>query len=250
MISTHCYYLLVDLGCFLVPFLFSFHPKLRFHRNWSSFFPALLAMMCVFITWDVWFTHEGIWGFNPKYNSGIYIAGLPLEEWLFFVCIPYACVFTYHCFGLLVRNIPFDRFFKLLAWCTAFASIAVAVIFHDRWYTFSAHLFCGLLLLVHLTVLKSAYIQRFFFMFIVVFPAFLTSNGILTGVDFWNYSFLNTNPEAVTEKIVWYDNSHNLGVRLFSMPVDDIAYGLTMLLLVTGVYESLLRRKAIRLAQA
>jgi len=36
---------------------------------------------------------------------------------------------------------------------------------------------------------------------------------------------------------VWYDNAENLGIRLFTIPIDDISYGFFMLLLVTSVYE-------------
>ena len=79
--------------------------------------------------------------------------------------------------------------------------------------------------------------------FLIIFVPFIISNGILTGIDFWNYEFINTNPEAIKEKIVWYNNSHNLGLRLFTMPVDDIAYGLTMLLLTVTVFEKFTETK-------
>jgi hypothetical protein len=40
-------------------------------------------------------------GFNADHVWGTYFLGLPIEEWLFFVCVPYACVFTYHCLLVL-----------------------------------------------------------------------------------------------------------------------------------------------------
>lgn len=43
----------------------------------------------------MFFTQEGIWGFSAEHLSGIYILSLPVEEWLFFVIISYASVFTY-----------------------------------------------------------------------------------------------------------------------------------------------------------
>lgn len=235
--STKWYYIFVNLACFVVPFIFSFHPKLKFYLKWKAFILGVLAMMAIFIPWDVYFTSQGIWGFNTKYTTGYFLGNLPIEEWFFFMCIPYACLFTYHCIGVLIKNVPFGIFLKILAWCFAVGSLVIAVIYHKRWYTFTAHLLCGIFLLAHLLWLKSRYLTRFMFVFILILPFFLASNGVLTGVDFWNYPFINTNPEAITEKIVWYNNAHNLGVRLFTMPVDDLAYGLTMLLLCVTVFE-------------
>ncbi|HJW30998.1 MAG TPA: lycopene cyclase domain-containing protein, partial [Saprospiraceae bacterium] len=81
-------YLGVDLLTVLVPFLFSFHPRIRFDRWFRVYVVANLISATVFIAWDILFTRLGVWGFNPHYVLGIHIAGLPIEEVLFFFCIP------------------------------------------------------------------------------------------------------------------------------------------------------------------
>ena len=89
-------YLLLNIGSISIPFLFSFHPKLKFYKYWKALFLSLLITMFIYIPWDVIFTKHGIWGFNNAYFLNQSILGLPIEEWLFFICIPYACVFTHY----------------------------------------------------------------------------------------------------------------------------------------------------------
>ncbi|MCG8697951.1 MAG: lycopene cyclase domain-containing protein, partial [Bacteroidales bacterium] len=90
------FYLIVLLACISVPFAFSFEKNLRLYKRWKYVFSGIFITMLIFISWDVLFTHLGIWEFNPRYNSGVYIFGLPLEEHLFFIAIPYACLFSYY----------------------------------------------------------------------------------------------------------------------------------------------------------
>ncbi len=97
-------YLLIDLGAILIPFFFSFHPKLKFYKKWKSAWPAIIIVALGFISWDIFYTKISVWGFTADYLIGINFFGLPIEEILFFICIPYACLFTFHCFKLLVKD--------------------------------------------------------------------------------------------------------------------------------------------------
>lgn len=238
--DTHYYYMAVNLGCISVPFIFSFHPKLNFYKNWKALIAGIVTMMAIFIPWDIYFTAQGIWGFNPKYVTGTFIFGLPLEEWLFFICIPYACVFTYSCMKIFLPANFDSALLRGLLYLTCFTFLIVAALHTDRWYTFTAHILSGLFLALHLFIFKSRYLPTFMLTFVIILVPFLASNGVLTGVTFWDYPFFNFDVENISEKIVAYNNDHNLRFRLFSMPADDISYGLFMLLLTTTIYEKVL----------
>jgi lycopene cyclase domain-containing protein len=236
-------YLWVDLGCIAVPFIASFHPKLQFNRK---FFPhlvlALAGTMLLFIPWDILFTHWKVWAFNEKYTLGISGVNLPIEEWLFFICIPFACVFTYECMKYFFPNLNSKPGGRSLAIAVSAIFLIIAFLHTDHAYTFSAHFLCALLLIFH-AVRNTPWLLTFFVMYLMIFPAFIISNGILTGLDFWQYNFILTDPGLVTDQIVWYDNNENLGIRIFSVPMDDISYGMLMLLLNVTIYEYSLGRK-------
>ena len=121
--------------------------------------------------------------------------------------------------------------------------LIIAVMNFDKKYTFVSHLFAGTYILHHLINKKSTYLKEFMLTFFILLIPFIISNGVLTGVHFWEYPFINTDVNNIAEKIVWYNNSENLSIRIFTMPIEDISYGLTMLLLVTSIYESVLSRK-------
>jgi lycopene cyclase domain-containing protein len=61
--------------------------------------PALaLAVACAcvpFWLWDIVATGRGHWAFNPAYVLGMSLAGLPVEEWLFFPVISFVSIFTW-----------------------------------------------------------------------------------------------------------------------------------------------------------
>ena len=97
-------YLSINLFSIFIPIIFSFHPRLKFYKNFSSLFLGFLLMIPLFIIWDIWFTEKSYWGFNSEYLLGINIFNLPLEECLFFICIPFSCIYTYHVVWTLSKN--------------------------------------------------------------------------------------------------------------------------------------------------
>ena len=101
-------YLLINFFSISVPFVFSFHKKLQFHKTWFAFWPACFIAGGIFIAWDILFTNFGVWGFNTDYLSGVEIINLPLGEWLFFYLYS-LCLCVYIC---LFKEISSKRLFS------------------------------------------------------------------------------------------------------------------------------------------
>ena len=89
--------MLFVFSVFFFPLALSFDKKVAFYKKWEAVLVAMILVGIPFLIHDYFFTEHGIWGFEPEYLSGIYIVNLPLEEVLFFLVVPYACVFCHEC---------------------------------------------------------------------------------------------------------------------------------------------------------
>lgn len=223
-------YLWVDLGAVAVPFLASFHPLLRFHRQWYAALPAIAVMMAVFVPWDALFTRAGIWGFSPEHLCGVHLFGLPVEEVLFFVCIPYACLFSHHCFAVLLPRITWRSAAAPISAVLALLLLTIGVLFSDRAYTATTAFGTAAWIILVAFVLRAPWLGRLYFTYTVMLLPFLIVNGILTGT-------------GLDTPLVWYNDAENLGVRIATIPIEDVFYGLLMFGLVVTCYEAIRERR-------
>jgi lycopene cyclase domain-containing protein len=227
-------YLTLNILSFAVPFLFSFYPKANFSRKWKFFLPAMLITAVFFILWDEWFTRMNVWGFNPEYVSGIYILNLPIEEVLFFFCIPYACVFTFYALNYLIDHDYFAGVHQRITIILTIALLLLGIFNIHKWYTAVNLILTSLLLLYHYFKNKSEYMSRFYISFLVILIPFFVVNGVLTG------SFIE-------EPIVWYDNRENLGLRMGTIPIEDAIYGMMLILMNITIADYLEKRYSYKI---
>ena len=132
--NLHSLYSMVDLAVLALPLLLSFDKKVAFFKEWKYFLPVNLAVGAFFIAWDVWFTKVGVWAFNSDYLLGPTCFGLPIEECLFFFCIPYASVFTYFALRAYVKRNPLQNADSTLNIAGIIVCLLLVLNFSDRWY--------------------------------------------------------------------------------------------------------------------
>ena len=174
-------YLLINLLAPAIPLVLSFDKKVHYYKRWKFLFPAIFITLGFFIIWDIIFTDKGIWGFNPLHLSGINIVNLPLEEWLFFITIPYSSIFLYDTYIAYFKTDYLGRQARGISiFLITFLSIT-ALLSYDKAYTFLTFILLAFYIVLLQFILKVKYMGRFYFTFIFVLIPFLLVNGILTG---------------------------------------------------------------------
>ena len=216
-------YLILMLLSFGSCFFLSFDKKVAFYKKIKFLVPATFLVAVPFLLWDEYFTTHDIWGFNPNYLQGFYLGNLPLEEVLFFFLIPYCCVFIYEVLIAYFPNVPLQGTTKIFSLIIVLSGATLSLLNLDNWYTLLA---CSLAVLIAVFAMQRKYswYPRAIFAFLVVQIPFSIVNGILTG--------------AVTpEPIVWYSPFHIVGIRILTIPIEDIFYNFSMLIPIFGLYH-------------
>ncbi len=214
-------YLLLNLVIIACPLIFSFLLKGKFWRNWKALGFSILIGGIVYIIWDVIATARGDWSFSPNHTLGIKLAGLPLEEIMFFVTVPLACIFIYHSLfpKFFARKVQFAI---LIWWAIAAASVVLSFHFADNSYTRTVFLvLAGTIALITRLMPELLTSLRFNAMILISIIPFLIVNSILTGIP-----------------IVSYGQNAIIGSRIGSIPIEDFAYNLAMISLYLFAYLS------------
>lgn len=218
-------YLFLDLISILFPLILSFDKKVHFYKHWWRLFPAISVGAVSFLIWDEWFTIHQVWSFNPDYILGIFLWHLPIEEWLFFICIPFSCFFIYECIKAYfpdqkVLNVPIITFMLIALF------LIIGIPHYHKIYTLITFVGSGIMLLIQYIFFRNKHLRFFYLMWIIHLIPFFIINGFLTSTP-----------------VISYDDNENLGIRIFTIPLEDAFYSMFLLLIVLSVYEGMKKFK-------
>lgn len=205
-------YLLINILIIAVPLMLSFEKKLKYYKQIPAVIISILLTGGIFILWDIAATARGDWAFNQAYISGFKILNLPLEEILFFVTVPYACLFIFETTAFYIPekilNINDNYFY-------AAASIFLigAIYFADQDYTFTVLLFSGIFLIIALNFYKEI----------------LKSRNYWTAVGISFLPFLFVNYFLTSLPVVTYNSNAIWGIRFITIPAEDFFYSYSMI---------------------
>lgn len=224
-------YLLINVAVIFFPLILSFDKRVHFFSKWKFVLPAILLTGLVFLIWDLLFVKLNVWSFNPNYIVGIHFFGLPLEEMLFFLTVPYACIFIYECLNAYFPNNDLQKYSFSIS--NLFLGLCIAILFfgYNRWYTLInfGFLFIVLAYVEYINV-ELRFMYKFYRAYLVSLIPFYIVNGFLTSIP-----------------VVLYNDKQNLGFRVGTIPFEDHFYLMGLLLMNIYLYE-VFKSKAARKA--
>jgi len=207
-------YLLINFLTIFFPIVLSFDKRVAFFKSWRFIFPALLITGLLFLFWDYLFTIYGVWSFNPEYIIGFNILNLPIEEILFFITVPFACIFIYECLNYYVKTDLLKRFSSPISYILITFSGLMVVLYYDRVYSLITFGLLAVVLIITEFIVKSTIMSRFYLAYLVSLIPFYLVNGLLTSIP-----------------IVMYNDAENMAIRVGTIPLEDHFYSLSMLLI-------------------
>jgi lycopene cyclase domain-containing protein len=209
------YYGYILLFSFLGPLALSFDKKVAYYKRVRHLIVPIILVSGLFLIWDQWFTEKGVWGFTMAHTAHIFLGKLPLEEILFFVVVPYNCMFIFEVIGVYFQ--PKNKAILNRVFFGTFLLLGLTLLIQQPtgWYTLSAILL-AILLSITLLIYNPTWLSQFVISFLVCLLPFLVVNGLLTGA-------------ATTLPVVWYNPAEFSGWRIITIPAEDLFYNFDLL---------------------
>jgi len=223
--NPHYTYFLILAASLAFPLMLSFDRKVAFYKRWRALFPAMILPALFYIIWDIYFTSKGVWSFNEKYITGIKLFNIPLEEILFFFVVPYCCVFIYECIGVYFPGLRIKKSGNNFIMALALVLLGIGFYFSSRHYTSWTFSFTAVFIasvFLFNKYFRSFSATLFLVSYAVILIPFLVVNGFLTAIP-----------------VVLYNDAENLGLRIFTIPFEDVFYGMLLVMMNVVIYEKL-----------
>ena len=220
-------YLIFNIIVLSGPLFFGSLKRFYFLNHISKAIPSIVIAAIPFIIWDISVTDRH-WFFADEYTIGFRIFKLPFEEILFFITVPYACLFTWEM--VKKHSVPLKIFETSISnktinvFLIALFIFSLVAFYYGKEYTSLA----GLIFIISVlfdrvwgaSILTN---KKFLFFFILVSFFTFVFNGYLT----WR-------------PIVTYDEIYQLGFRIFTIPIEDFFFGYALLIIATSLFEKMI----------
>ena len=221
-------YLIFNIIVLLGPLIFgAMRPFYFLDRVKYTILPIIIPAV-LFLIWDSSVTYSH-WHFNEKYVLGITFFNLPIEEILFFITVPFACLFTWE---MIIRRTDKKEFVwitKIRPYLYLLIPIGIWFFISGKHYTGLAISFLGIAVLLDQLLKTNIILQRRFYLYLLLVLLFtLIFNGYLT----WR-------------PVVTYGVDYQLDFRIITIPIEDFIYGTALIFMNTSIYQKVIDKKGL-----
>jgi lycopene cyclase domain-containing protein len=218
-------YLIFNLIVLLPPLLISIFSDVKTYKNWRALGTAVLVVSLPFVLWDIWAAANNHWFFSSSYITAPRIFGLPFEEILFFVTVPFAMCFVWDVLAKYIHNKPVSDI--LAATGISLISLASILLLLTQWsrgYTRSAAIAAAIALAA---VVASGWWRRnrFWWFQLLLFTIFFIANTFLTALP-----------------VITYGTGSAIGYRIGTIPLEDFLFNFALINLFVITYDYICRK--------
>ena len=213
-------YFLVLALIVIAPTLYLFDTRIQYSTKLKKALLSTAPVIAIFLIWDYFFTQIGVWSFNSDYVTGIKLFVLPIEEILFFPAVAFSMLFIWEVLKFILAKSEYKRG-KSMVFVWVLLNLIFLLLNTDKMYTVtvtSANILTSIILINR--GLKVINDQRFWIFITLSIIPFMFINSILTGVP-----------------IVSYSAEHFSGILVWTIPLEDFFYNISLLTLYVWFYE-------------
>ncbi len=215
------------------PIALSFDKKVAFYKNFKHFLISAGITSIIYICWDIFFTQNNIWKFNDVYILKYKFLLLPLEEYLFFLVVPYASLFIYECIKIYFPNLKFGG---TLPWIIILVfSILMLLSNLTKLYTVVTFGLLGAVIIfayIWKTQIYKTISNHLLVAWLVCLIPMSYVNGVLTG-----------------KPILIYNDAENCTFRIGTIPLEDFFYHLLYMVIMIFIYEYIKSNKIQKISK-
>lgn len=213
-------YLIFNILIIIGPLSLSFEKGIYYFGRWKQAFTAIVIVLIPFIIWDSIVTGRH-WWFNPEYTLDFRLAGIPLEECLFFISVPFAVLFIWEIFSRKTGNPVSNQLHFVNKILPLLILAGIFLWIQNREYTGVVLITLGLTGITDLILKTKIFARRNTYIYLVMVTLLnLVFNGYLTA-----------------RPVVIYNEAYQLGFRIFTIPIEDLIYGISLILFNTILFE-------------
>ena len=213
-------YLLLNLFIIAVPAWYTPDKRTAYYRRLPALGFSIAVVSTCYLLWDILVTARGEWSFNSKYLTGVQILNIPLEEVLFFITVPYSCLFIYEVVLYATKSSEF-RLPASITFAVILALIAASFAFYLQGYTAKALASCAFFLVIAFLFDRPLIESKQYWLWLAIcYVPFLIINTVLTALPVVEYH----------SKAIW-------GLRVGTIPLEDFFYNYAMLSFYLLVYR-------------